>query len=304
MTSTCPAGHASDSDDYCDVCGTPIGSPASTATGQGAPSVPGGPAAGGVPGGGVPGGAEPGSGPGSMLDLGSSGAGAAGPDCPNCGAVSVPGALFCEDCGYDFTTGQLPRTEPSPLPPPSGVAPSGAGAPAGGAPSELTPPPLPAQGGTPPPLSSGVAGAVPPGLPGPVEWVAEVWIDPDWHAAQEVSEPCPSPGMPEVIPLREVSQLIGRRSVSRNIHPQIDCGADTGVSRRHAQLTSDGQRWWVEDLQSSNGTYVGTSGGPLPDVPVAPGQRTELPDDARVYVGAWTRIVVRPATVEERVAAS
>jgi hypothetical protein len=156
---------------------------------------------------------------------------------------------------------------------------------------------------SPVPASSDLPAAVPPGQQGPVDWVAEVWIDPAWHAAQEVSEPCPSPGMPEVVPLRGTSQLIGRRSVSRNIHPQIDCGADTGVSRRHAQLTTDGQRWWVEDLQSSNGTYVGTGGGQLPDNPVSQGQRTELPDDARVYVGAWTRIVVRPATAEERDAA-
>jgi hypothetical protein len=324
VTSTCPAGHTSESDDYCDVCGAPIGAPAPTATGSGMPSIPsipGGAPAGPGAGGAVPAssGAAPGSG--SMLDLGPSGAAAAGPACPNCGAVSVPGALFCEDCGYDFTTGQLPRTDPAPLPPPTGMASgmaSGTAAPglgeAAGAPSDLTPPPLappagmtpsplPTTGDVPPPQPSDAGGTVPPGQLGPVEWVAEVWIDPDWHAAQEVSEPCPSPGMPEVIPLRGVSQLIGRRSVSRNIHPQIDCGADTGVSRRHAQLTTDGQRWWVEDLQSSNGTYVGTAGGPLPDVPVQPGQRTELPDDARVYVGAWTRIVVRPATAEERTAA-
>jgi hypothetical protein len=185
----------------------------------------------------------------------------------------VPGALFCENCGYDFTTGQLPRTDP--------------------------PPPLP---GTVPPART-IPGTVSPGRSGAVEWVAEVWVDPDWYAVQEVTEPCPSPGMPAVVPLRGTSQLIGRRSTSRNIHPQIECGADTGVSRRHAQLTTDGQRWWVEDLQSSNGTFVGTTGDALPDVAVPAGQRIELPDDARLYVGAWTRIVVRPATAEERAAA-
>jgi hypothetical protein len=214
----------------------------------------------------------------------------------------VPSALFCEDCGYDFTTGQLPRADPPPLPAPDGVAappPLPMTASATAAPSAPSAAPSPAEAT----LGVGVPAAVPPGQQGPVDWVAEIWIDPDWHAAQEVSEPCPSPGMPEIVALRGTSQLVGRSSVSRNIHPQIDCGADTGVSRRHAQLTTDGQRWWVEDLQSSNGTYVGTAGGPLPDNPVAAGQRTELPDDARVYVGAWTRIVVRAATAEERAAA-
>ena len=42
--------------------------------------------------------------------------------------------LFCEQCGYDFTTGQLPMAAPAPAPPPG------------------------------------------------ADWVAELWIDPDWFA--------------------------------------------------------------------------------------------------------------------------
>ena len=122
-----------------------------------------------------------------------------------------------------------------------------------------------------------------------------MWIDPDWYAAQGVTDPLPSAGAPAVVPLADRTVLIGRTSASRNIHPQIDVSADNGVSRRHAQLSTDGQRWWVEDLQSSNGTYVGGAGEPLPTDPIAPGQRVELEDDDRVYVGAWTRIVVREA---------
>jgi pSer/pThr/pTyr-binding forkhead associated (FHA) protein len=127
----------------------------------------------------------------------------------------------------------------------------------------------------------------------------EVWVDPDWYEAQDVDDPLPSPGMPAVVPLRERSVLVGRTSSSRNIHPPVDLGADNGVSRRHAQLTTDGQRWFVEDLQSSNGTYVGGSGEPLPSTPLPPGQRRELDDDDRVYLGAWTRLVVRRATAGE-----
>jgi pSer/pThr/pTyr-binding forkhead associated (FHA) protein len=65
-------------------------------------------------------------------------------------------------------------------------------------------------------------------------------------------------------------------------------------------LTTDGQRWWVEDLQSSNGTFVGQASDPLPEDPIPPGQRRELGDDDRLYVGAWTRLVVRKATPEEQ----
>ncbi len=44
-------------------------------------------------------------------------------------------------------------------------------------------------------------------------------------------------------------QLIGRSSEALPI-------TDTTVSRRHAELTPDGQAWFIRDLQSQNGTYV------------------------------------------------
>ena len=143
-------------------------------------------------------------------------------------------------------------------------------------------------------------GSIAPAIP--LEWVAEVWVDPQWYAVQEAEEPMPSPGLPAVVGLTARSLLIGRVSPSRNIHPDIDCTADTGVSRRHAQLTTDGQRWFVEDLGSSNGTFVGPASGPLPEDPIPVGPRTELDGDDRIYVGAWTRIVVRNATDDEKAA--
>ena len=109
----------------------------------------------------------------------------------------------------------------------------------------------------------------------------------------------PSPGVPTVTPLRHSSILIGRASRSRGISPDLDLGSDTGISRRHAQLTTDGLRWFVEDLGSSNGTYVGGALGSLPKTPVPPGQKVEVRPDERVYVGAWTRIVIRKAAPGE-----
>jgi hypothetical protein len=70
--------------------------------------------------------------------------------------------------------------------------------------------------------------------------------------------------------------------------------------RRQAELSTDGTRWWIEDLESANGSYVGSAAGPLPTQPLTPGQRRELAEDDRVYVGAWSRIVIRPSTEEER----
>ena len=129
--------------------------------------------------------------------------------------------------------------------------------------------------------------------------MAEVWIDPDWYADQQSTDPLPSPGLPHVVPLRHTSVLIGRASRSRGITPDIDLSTDSGVSRRHAQLTTDGTRWWVEDLGSSNGTYVAETVGALPKTPVPAGQKKEIPPDGRVYLGAWTRITVRKAAPGE-----
>ena len=254
---TCPNGHQSASSDYCDTCGVPIteGAPGGTSGGQ-APAEA----------------AATGTGPGVPT----------APDvpepqkCPNCGSENSPTALFCEACGYDFTTGTMPR------PPDASPAPAAPGAQAGARTG--------AQTGAQTQLAT----------PVPLEWVAELWVDPDWYAAQDSNDPCPSPGLPVVVPLTKQSVLVGRPSVSRSIHPDVDCSSDTGVSRRQAQLTTDGQRWWVEDLQSSNGTYVGPASGPLPSDPVPPGQRRELDEDDRVYMGTWTRLVVRRATPEEQ----
>jgi hypothetical protein len=237
---TCPAGHETTATDYCDVCGiamdeAPRPAPDDTATF-------------------------------SALDPdavdGSDGT------CPNCQSSNPVDALFCEACGYDFTTGSMPRTVPPP-----GAVPTA---------EEVTPAADPNPSAS---LSDG--------------WVAEIWIDPDWYADQKSTDSLPSPGLPTVVPLRHTSILIGRASRSRNITPDIDLSSDNGISRRHAQLTTDGTRWWVEDLGSSNGTYVGGSVGPLPTTPIPQGQKKEIASDERVYLGAWTRIVVRKAAEGE-----
>ena len=261
MSAVCPQGHTSTSEDYCDICGAPI-APAGSAPAPVAPAETG---------------AEAPPGPTA---------------CPHCGSPAAPRALFCENCGYDFTTG----TPPEPLGLPDPPAPS-----SGPDPDPLPDPdpaaadPHPAEPDPAPDPDPDPAGLPTPEAPGPERWVAELWVDPDWYAAQQPEDPMPAPGSPRVIPLREQSVLVGRPSASRNIHPQVDAGADTGVSRRHCQLSTDGQRWWVEDLDSANGTFVGLAGEPLPTTPLQAGDRHELADGERVFVGGWTRLVIRSA---------
>lgn len=257
MSAVCPQGHQSESEDYCDICGTPI---ASSNPAPVAPTVP-----------------------------------ETGPEtptsCPHCGSPAAPKALFCENCGYDFTTDTAPQ--PLELPDPAPASdPTAARDPGTGADPGLDP-------RTDPDLAGAAAaegtGLPTPPTPGPQTWVVEVWVDPDWRSAQEPEDPMPSPDSPRVIPLRDSSVLVGRPSASRNIHPQVDAGADTGVSRRHCQLSTDGARWWVEDLDSANGTFVSRTGEPLPTTPLDVGLRHELAEDERIFIGGWTRLVVRRA---------
>ncbi|MCX6401665.1 MAG: FHA domain-containing protein [Propionibacteriales bacterium] len=248
--STCPSGHDSASDDYCDVCGLPIPATA-TAAAPDVEEVAQQPSRDAAP-------AEP-----------------AAAACPNCQASNPPNALFCEACGYDFTTGSMPRP----------ITPSVLDL---GVPADPDPDPAPEP-----------AAAAPLAPPLKDSWVAEIWIDPDWYADQESTDPLPSAGVPVVVQLRTTSILVGRTSRSRGIHPDIDLVADNGISRRHCQLTTDGTRWWVEDLGSSNGTYLGSSIGRLPEDPIPAGEKREIGPDGRVYLGAWTRLVVRRATPGE-----
>lgn len=126
--------------------------------------------------------------------------------------------------------------------------------------------------------------------------MAEVWIDPDWYQVQSSPDPMPSVGLPAITRLGQ-SNLVGRVSRTRGLFPEVDCGLDTGCSRQQSRLTTDGSRWYVEDLGSANGTYVGPASGPLPVTAIS--TRTELGPDDRIYVGAWTRIVVRKAMPDE-----
>ena len=266
MSAVCPAGHTSAADDYCDVCGMPIEAGTPGPTPPPAPDVP--------------------------ADAAAGGAGVH--SCPNCEAPNAAEALFCESCGYDFTTGSLPRpAEPQSLEAPAApeaTAATSAAAPDTAAPGAAAAPDAPRDAG------DAAAG----GAPSSFDWVVERWIDPAWYDAQDSPDSLPSPGLPEVLPLRGLSVLVGRASVSRNIHPEVDCGTDSGVSRRQAQLTTDGRRWFVEDLDSANGTFVGSASGALPTDPIAVGTKCELDADDRIYVGAWTRLVIREATEDER----
>ena len=76
-TYACPKGHASTTDDFCDTCGAKIGGAAVSTPPSVSPAIPAAAAPGGEP-------------------------------CPNCGAPRAGKGRFCEDCGFDHSTGRVP----------------------------------------------------------------------------------------------------------------------------------------------------------------------------------------------------
>lgn len=243
---TCPNGHESVDPDWCDTCGTRLSAadptPAATPSPSGA------------------GGAAP--------PAGSPTATAA---CPNCSVANSIDSLFCEDCGYDFTTGQAPAP-PAPRPPVIESATPLAGAAQSATPGSAVPP-------------------KPPPAPPTTEWTLQVSVDPAWFALKGSLADAPCPPVSSIeIGLPTSSALVGRTSQSRNLHPEIALDNDPGVSRRHAQLVFDVGAWTIADVGSTNGTYLvasGTEPTEHTEALLANTAATIAPGD-RIFLGAFT----------------
>src|SRR5262245_12048369 len=128
------------------------------------------------------------------------------------------------------------------------------------------------------------------------QWEAVVIADREYYDALEPDGVEFPPGVvPRTFPLDRDEVLIGRRSTTRNIHPEIDLAGnpqDDGISHRHAVLArgADGS-FSIIDCGSMNGTSIDGSLTRIPpDTPVA------LHHGSRVHLGAWTTITIRVVT--------
>jgi pSer/pThr/pTyr-binding forkhead associated (FHA) protein len=79
-----------------------------------------------------------------------------------------------------------------------------------------------------------------------------------------------------------IEVLIGRVDPFSQIFPEIDLtaygGDEGGVSRKHCRITLAGNQFFVEDLNSSNGTWIGTCR-------LSPGVRTALNNGDQLRLG-------------------
>lgn len=226
--------------------------------------------------------------------------------CPKCGHDSLPGSMFCEKCGYnisgvkvrpnpdylphggreeeqrqvsskpaqqsDFSTRPTPAQRPMPV----GMSPAPAPrpVPAGSAPASadygsavtaaLTPSMMPAPAPAPP-------------VPGrPAISAEEAALRSSAYGALEAKG-----GQPVFYIARE-SVTIGR-SIDNDIALEAVSGGQS-VSRSHARLLRQSEGVFVEDLNSSNGTFVNGK-RLLPEV------QTQIFDNDEIRFGAAQFIV-------------
>lgn len=82
--------------------------------------------------------------------------------------------------------------------------------------------------------------------------------------------------------LGEDEILIGRWDADNGIFPEVDLDPhdpDSKVSRRHAKVAYKDGKFFIEDLGSTNGTFLNRSRRLIPGVPQV------LTDDDEVIVG-------------------
>ena len=235
-TVTCPNGHESADAEWCDTCGAKIGGPATSPSA----SAPSGPVV-------------------TTTATAAPASSGANVDCPHCDGTNPPDALFCEVCGYDFTTGQAPVADPVATPT-----------------------------ATPVPNSTVNWIAV-------VE-VDPEWYALKGALADQPCPPVSSSTLPLANHTALVGRTSSTRNLHPEIALDADTGVSR---RHAQFVRAADQLTVVDLSSTNGTYVVPVGEAPHEaSQPLVPGVPCELHDGDRVYVGAWSRLTVRssPAT--------
>jgi hypothetical protein len=113
-----------------------------------------------------------------------------------------------------------------------------------------------------------------------------VVTDPSLAEDDDMRKQCPQDAPELVFPLDLDENLVGRRSDTKNIFPEIDL-SDPGISHRHLKfLRQAGGSFAALELGSANGTT-------LNGVALQPGLVTPVRAGDELLVGMWTRLQLR-----------
>lgn len=167
--------------------------------------------------------------------------------CPKCGKQNNETARFCEECGNKFASEEVDihaTREPSSRPV------SSPGFRASSVTSVGIPPIVDANG-----AKEEIVAPAPPALPSGV------------HSILIIER---GGGQSTEFPLSNEESQIGRWDADNGIFPDVDLDAfdaDAKVSRRHARVIARNGSFMVEDLGSTNGTFVNRGRRLLPGAP-------------------------------------
>jgi len=214
-------------------------------------------------------------------------AAAEGLTCPACGEPVSADEAFCASCGASLALAPIP---PEPVPE---VEPEAA----------VEPEPAPAVETEP------VAPVGPPTCPacGTEVEAGDAFCSACGYALQAPVKPVEAPAAPPVaapvaagprlviadsgaeIPLpAEAEILVGREDPVSGIYPQVDLtphgGEEGGVSRQHARIIVEGGSYFVEDLDSTNFTFVNKQ-------KLAPKTRQPVADGDEIRFGRITAVL-------------
>lgn len=182
--------------------------------------------------------------------------------CDRCKTENLDGSQYCDECGAPLR----PNGRPAPYQPPSGYQPpnhqhsgeNGSHAPSPGTHPEFA-------GGS-RRVSAGLSFSA---IPSPKKPHARLVIEKGRSSGKQFL-------------LSDTEAHIGRWDADGGIFPDVDLDTDdpeAKVSRRHARITLSNGQYFLEDLGSTNGTFI-NRGKRLP-----PGQRQALCDGDEIIVG-------------------